>query len=70
VPQSTALLRPLDRAHAFMHLVENAFNYDIFGAEGFELLGSVIDRCACYSFEYGSLPEAVALFDRLAGEKP
>ena len=70
VPQSPAVLRPLDRARAFMHLVENAFNYDIFGAEGFELLGSVIDRSDCFSFEYSSLPEAVALFDRLADRAP
>jgi HprK-related kinase A len=70
VRQSPAVLQPLDRARAFMHLVENAFNYDIFGAEGFELLASVIDRSDCYSFEYSSLPEAVALFDRLADQTP
>jgi HprK-related kinase A len=70
VRQAPAALQPLDRARAFMHLVENAFNYDIFGAEGFELLASVIDRSDCYSFEYSSLHEAVALFDRLADLAP
>lgn len=66
VADSPTRLQPLDRARAFMHLVENAFNYDIFGAEGFELLASVIDRSDCYSFEYSHLPDAVALFARLA----
>jgi HprK-related kinase A len=70
VPQSAARLQRVDRARCFMHLVENAFNYDIFGAEGFNLLGSVIDRSDCYSFEYSSLPEAVALFNRLADGIP
>lgn len=66
VPEQPATLRPLERSRAFMHLVENAFNYDVFGAEGFQLLGSVIDRSSCFSFEYGHLPEAVQLFNRLA----
>jgi len=67
VPGQSATLRPLEKAQAFMHLVENAFNYDVFGAEGFQLIGSVIDRSACFSFEYGHLPEAIEVFERLAG---
>lgn len=61
-----ARLQPIERARAFMHLVENAFNYDIYGAEGFELLAGVIHRSDCFSFEYSSVPEAVELFGRLA----
>lgn len=62
----SAQLRPIERSRAFMQLIENAFNYDVFGAAGFSLLGSVLDRCDCFSFEYSSLPEAAALFSRLA----
>ena len=29
---------PLSRARAFMHLADNAFNYDVHGRRGFELL--------------------------------
>jgi HprK-related kinase A len=65
-PGQSALLRPIERSSAFMQLIENAFNYDVFGAEGFSLLGSVLDRCRCFSFEYSSLPEAAAVFSRLA----
>jgi len=61
-----AQLRPLERSRAFMQLIENAFNYDVFGAQGFELLGSVLDRSQCFTFEYSSLDEAAALFSRLA----
>ncbi len=70
VPEHPATLQPLEKSRAFMHLVENAFNYDVFGAEGFQLLGSVIDRCPCFSFEYGHLPQAVELFNRLADGQP
>jgi HprK-related kinase A len=66
VPEQPATLQPMEKSRAFMHLVENAFNYDVFGAEGFQLLGSVVDRSPCFSFEYGHLPEAVQLFNRLA----
>jgi hypothetical protein len=62
-----ARLQPLERARTFVRLVENAFNYDIYGAAGFDLLGSVVDRSACYTFEYGHLDEAVQVFERLAG---
>ena len=65
-PGAPARLQRIERARAFMHLVENAFNYDVFGAEGFALLASVIDRSEAFSFEYSSVPEAVALFERLA----
>lgn len=61
-----ARLRPLERARGFMHLVENAFNYDVFGREGFDLLGGVIDRCPCFEFSYGHVEDAAALFTRLA----
>jgi HprK-related kinase A len=61
-----ATLTPQPKARAFMGLIENAFNYDVFGADGFALLGSVIDRSACFTFEYGHLPEAIALFAELA----
>jgi HprK-related kinase A len=65
-----AELRAIERSSAFMQLVENAFNYAVFGAQGFSLLGSVVDRSQCFSFEYSSLPEATALFDRLAAGSP
>ncbi|MBL8286366.1 MAG: HprK-related kinase A [Rubrivivax sp.] len=64
-----ARLVPLERARTFMRLIENAFNYDIFGAEGFEMLGTLVDRSRCFTFEYGDLAEAVALFDRLARDE-
>jgi HprK-related kinase A len=65
-----ATLAPLAPAQGFMSLIENAFNYDVFGPEGFTLLGAVIDRCPCFTFEYGDLPQAIAQFNRLAEGDP
>ncbi len=66
VAGQSATLQRIEKAQTFMHLVENAFNYDVFGAEGFELLGSVIDRSECFSFDYGHLPQAIEIFEQLA----
>ncbi len=72
VPGSPARLVPISRARGLMHLIENAFNFDIFGAEGFNLLSSVVDRSQCFHFEYSDLEEACELFRRLAlgGQAP
>ena len=56
----------LSRARAFMHLADNAFNYDVHGRRGFELLAQVIDGCECFEFHYGALEDAVAVFDDAA----
>jgi HprK-related kinase A len=70
VPDTPAQLEPLPRAEAFMQLVENSFNYHLYGARGFELLASVIDRCDCYRFTYSSLDEAASTFAALADGVP
>ena len=59
-------LTPLSKARVFMVLAEQAFNYDLHGRRGFELLGDVVSGCDCFEFEYGHLDEAVARFERLA----
>lgn len=61
-----ARLSPIERSRGFMHMIENAFNYDVFGESGFRLLGDVIGQCDCYHFEYSNLADAVLAFDRLA----
>lgn len=66
VAGAAAQLQPLSRAHAFMSLVDNAFNYNVHGRRGFTAFADVIDRSDCHGFSYSSLPEAVAVFDQLA----
>jgi HprK-related kinase A len=66
VAEQPALLQPVEKARALMCLIENAFNFDVFGLSGFELLRSVVDRSQCFTFEYSHLPDAIAMFSRLA----
>jgi HprK-related kinase A len=59
-------LAALSKARAFMHLADNAFNYDVHGRRGFELLANVVAGSDCFEFRYGALEEAVAVFDAAA----
>jgi HprK-related kinase A len=65
-PQADLVLAPLPRAQAFMQLAENAFNYDLHGRKGFELLAGLVEACDCYEFTYSRLEEACARLDELA----
>jgi len=61
-----ALLTPKPKAHACMALAQNAFNYNVLGAQGFKVLSNLIDVSDCYEFSYSKLDEAIAAFDSLA----
>jgi hypothetical protein len=63
---AAAHLTPLSKARAFMHLADHAFNYDVHGRRGFEVLAQVIDNSDCFEFQYGALEDAVAVFDDVA----
>jgi HprK-related kinase A len=63
---AATLLTPLPKARAFMQVADNGFNYQLMGARGFEILARLIESAGAWEFCYSSLPEALALFDRLA----
>ena len=63
---ATARLAVLSKARTFMHLADNAFNYDVHGRRGFELLAQVVAGSDCFEFRYGVLEDAVAVFDDAA----
>ena len=59
-------LAPLARARCVMSLIENAFNYNVHQAAGFDALTGLVRHSTCYSFTYANLDEAVATFEQLA----
>jgi HprK-related kinase A len=66
VAGAAAHLEPLSKARAFMHLADNAFNYNVHGQRGFKTLAALVDACACYEFSYSALSDAAREFARLA----
>ena len=61
-----ARLTPHPKSAAFLHLASHAFNYSLLGEQGFALTARLMDAVRCWDFEYGHLPEALAVFRALA----
>ncbi len=60
-----ARFRPRSRAHTLLHLIDNAFNFNLHGVAGFERACALIDAVSCQEFHYGRLEDALVAFDRL-----
>jgi HprK-related kinase A len=61
-----ATLQPMQRSEAFMGLAQNAFNYSLLAADGFQRLSALMDASMAFRFEYSKLDEAAHMFDTLA----
>ena len=74
LPQFTqgaqAELVPHERARTFMLIAEQSFNYDVQGPRGFEAVGRLVDRSACYRLTYGKLQDARQIFEELLTAQP
>ena len=66
VAGAPARLTPRSRASSMLELGRNAFNYTLLGRSGFDTLADVVDASDCHDFEYGSLDDAITVFDALA----
>ncbi|KQP47756.1 aldolase [Pseudorhodoferax sp. Leaf274] len=58
-------LTPRPKADAFMHTATHAFNYEVLGSTGFDMVAALVDQCECLDFRYAQLPDAIALFESL-----
>lgn len=65
-PGSPPLLAPHPKGHALLQFAENAFNYSVLGALGYEALARLIAQCDCFDFTYSRLDDAIATFNDLA----
>lgn len=62
-------LETTGRARMLAHLADSSFNYNVLGGAGFARLAEIVDGSRCCKLTYSNLDEALALFDRLAGER-
>lgn len=70
VAGEAAVLAPVARARAFMQLADNAFNFSLLGADGFDALAAVIERSDAFSFRYSVIDEAIEVFAGLRLSQP
>lgn len=62
---SDTILTPHPKAQAFMELGAQSFNYARLGKPAFEALAGLVDKSACFDFQYSRLEEAIQAFDSL-----
>jgi HprK-related kinase A len=55
----------IPKARAFMKVASNSFNYELFGADGFQTVGDIVERSECLGISFGDLEAAVAALDTL-----
>ncbi len=60
-------LTSLSRGWTMMRLIENAFNYNVQGEAGFEVLGDLVSRSRCAEIRYSDLADAVERVGQWAG---
>lgn len=66
LPDTPATFNPLGRGATLLRLIDNAFNFNVQGEQGFSALAGLVEGSWCAEFHYGNLPEAIAVFERLA----
>ena len=63
-----ASLEPLERAQAFMRLIDHSMNYSLMMEVGFETLATLVEACNHYVLSYHELDEAVSLIESLESD--
>lgn len=66
---ATAELAPVPQARAHLRLAENAFNYSLLGPAGFTTAARLIDDTRTFDFSYGTLDDAMEVFERLLAQR-
>ena len=61
---SPVQIEDMDKAHMFMEVATNAFNYSVLGAEAYDMTADLVDRCDCLRFTYSKLDDAIQTFER------
>ena len=61
-----AVMTGLSRGQALMRLIENAFNYNVHAAGGFQALANLVQASLCAEYRYSDLGQAVRDFEQAA----
>lgn len=53
------------KSRSFIKLAHNAFNYEVLGLQGFQLVSDLIRSCQCFKLSYSDLDEVIDNLDAL-----
>ena len=62
---SETMIEEKARADAGMSLIQNAFNFNILGVQGFEAVTKVIDQAKSFEITYPDLDQALKAIDQI-----
>ncbi len=62
-------LNPLNKPYVLFKLASNAFNYELMGKTGFELIKNITSSCSCYNLTYSRFEQILPLLDDLLIKK-
>lgn len=62
---SEVVLRTLPKHFAFLKIATHAFNYEVMGQTGFELVRNIVNSCVCFNLTYSDLDEVIKRLDKL-----
>ena len=68
IKNSTLELSQLNTPYAIFKLASNAFNYELMGAVGYQMVKNIVTSSHCYNLTYGHLDQVLPLFDQLLAE--
>lgn len=66
--QAPVTLTPLKKPFALFKLASNAFNYEIQGETGFDLVTNLVNQCQCFNLTYSNLDEVISRLNQLAND--
>ncbi len=58
-------MKKIAKADACMALIENTFNFNILGSEGFSAMTEVVDKANCYDITYPNLEHALGFIGQI-----
>lgn len=64
--EAATRMAPVSPGNAMMRLVDQAFNYQLHGVDGFRCLSELVQQAPAFEFEYSDIQEALAAFEALA----
>ncbi|CCE23590.1 conserved protein of unknown function [Methylotuvimicrobium alcaliphilum 20Z] len=62
---SDITVKELPKHYAFLKLATHAFNYEVMGQTGFELVRDIVNSCDCFNLTYSNLDEVISRLDEL-----
>ncbi len=64
-PKASGVVKPVDKADAFMSYIGHSCNYYSLCAEGFEAMANLVDHCSHYEFIYRDLDQAIEIIEEV-----